>query len=452
MRIPLIHMIVLFCVTSVAGADEKPNIVFVLADDMTWSDCEPCGSTEVRTPNLRQLAEGGMRFDNMFTSTAMCAPARQMLYTGLFPVRNGAFPNHSQVRPGVRSMVHHLSELGYAVSLEGKRHFGPEESFPFERRSLRQILADTGKPFIHIIASDDPHKPWSTDDPSAFDPDKITVPPNLIDTPETRRQLTRYYAEITNLDNKLGEIMRQLDEAGVDGNTILMFNSEQGMTLPFGGKWTCYDVGLKTAFIVHWPGVVEPGSSTSALMQTSDIVPTLIEIAGGDPSAIDTGIADADGFRGFDGRSFLSVLKGETDSFRTHVFGVQTTRGIINGTLYPIRSVRDTRYKYIRNLNHENPFQNAYTEGGRYHEEFFLPLVAAAEDCEEIKARVEFFQHRPSEELYDLENDPLELRNLTGKPGMEEVRARLGRELDEWMRQQGDRGIETERDASVQER
>lgn len=444
-------LILLGTLCGVPLAAEQPNIVLLLADDMTWSDCQPYGSVNVPTPHMRKLAEQGMRFDRIFTSTAMCAPARQMLYTGLFPVRSGAFPNHSEVRAGVKSIVHHLSGLGYTVSLEGKRHFGPQASFPFEKRTLRQALENDGKPFCHIIASDDPHKPWRNGDPSAFNPDKISVPPNLIDTPATRRQLCKYYAEITNLDRTLGTIMKQLDAAGAAGNTILMFNSEQGMTLPFGGKWTCYDSGLKTAFIVRWPGSVKPGSTTGALIQTVDILPTLVEIAGGDPATIDTGCTDADGRRGFDGRSMLALLKVESGTFRDHVFGVQTTRGIINGTLYPIRSVRDARYKFIRNLNHQNPFQNVYSEGGRYHKEFFLPLAAAARESAATKARLDFFQRRPAEELYDLDDDPHELRNLASSPGLDEVRMRLSRELDAWMRQQGDLGIETEKAAKARE-
>jgi uncharacterized sulfatase len=386
-----------------------------------------------------------MRFDNMFTATAMCSPARQMLYTGLFPVRSGAFPNHSEVRPGVQSIVQHLTALGYAVSLEGKHHFGPRESFPFAKRNLKRVLERDERPFCHIIACDDPHEPWTTGDASAFDPEKITVPPHLIDTPETRRQLCRYYAEIANLDQTLGTTMQQLDAAGVADNTMVLFNSEQGMSLPFGGKWTCYESGLKTAFIVRWPGTVQAGSSTSAFAQTVDILPTLVEIAGGDPASIDTGCADADGLRGFDGISLLALLKGGSDPLREHVFGVQTTQGIINGTLYPIRSARDARHKLIRNLNPETPFQNLHTEGGESHAEVFLPLLAAAHNSLEIKARLHFFQHRPAEELYDLADDPHELHNLAASPEHDAIRQRLGQKLDEWMRQQGDKGIDTEK-------
>jgi N-sulfoglucosamine sulfohydrolase len=433
----------------IAVAKDKPNIVILLGDDMTWSDCEPYGSTNVPTPNLRKLAEQGMRFNNMYTSTAMCSPARQMLFTGLFPVRNGAFPNHSEVRPGVKTIVQHLSTLGYTVSLEGKKHFGPMESFAFAKRGLERVLERKDRPFCHIIASHEPHKPWTEGDASAFDPGKIIVPPNLIDTPETRQQLCQYYAEISILDQTLGSIIQQLDSAGVTDNTILLFNSEQGMPLPFGGKWTCYESGLKTAFIVRWPGIVKPGSSTSALTQSVDILPTLIEIAGGDPTTMDTGCTAVNGSRGFDGKSLLAILKGESAHLRDHIFGVQTTQGIINGSLYPIRSVRDSRYKLIRNLNHGNTFQNLYTEGGEFYEEFYLPLLAAAQKSPAIMARLDFFQHRPAEEFYDLSQDPHELRDLSASPEHNAARLRLGQKLDEWMREQADLGIETEKTVNI---
>ncbi len=443
------------CFLSLASLTEaterRPNIVVLLADDMTWSDCQPYGSPNIKTPNMQKLADQGMRFDNMFTATAMCAPTRQQLYTGLFPVRNGAFPNHSKVREGVKSMVHHLSELGYQVSLAGKKHIGPGKSFPFKSIRLNNILKSKSRPFCHILASRDPHKPWTSGDASEFAPDKIIVPPNLIDTPHTRKSLCQYYAEIRTLDNTLGQIMKLLDEAGEADNTILIFTSEQGMTLPFGGKWSCYDTGLKTGFIVRWPGVVKPGSSTQALTQYVDVVPTLVKIAGGDPTQVHTGCKDANGHTGFDGRNFLPILRSETEKFREFVYGVQTTKGIGNGQSYPIRSVRDTRYKYIININHKSIFQNVYTEGGKYHEQYFLPLLAEAEKSPSVKQRLDFFQSRPHEELYDVQEDPYELINLAESPEYASIKKKLAQELKTWMQQQGDKGLETEELARIRE-
>ena len=117
----------------------KPNILLILADDLSWFDLGCYGSKDVRTPNIDKLAREGMTFSHAYTATAMCSPTRQQLYTGLFPVRSGAMANHSAVKPGTKSMVHHLSELGYQVSLSGKEHFGPPESYPFEKREGLKI-------------------------------------------------------------------------------------------------------------------------------------------------------------------------------------------------------------------------------------------------------------------------------------------------------------------------
>src|SRR5690606_32993702 len=111
---------------------DRPNIILIMGDDLSYNDIEPYGNTQVRTPNLSLLAREGMCFDNMFTSTAMCAPTRQQLMTGVYPVRNGAYPNHSRVYDGTRSVAHHLQQLGYRTALIGKKHYAPEESFPFE--------------------------------------------------------------------------------------------------------------------------------------------------------------------------------------------------------------------------------------------------------------------------------------------------------------------------------
>ena len=437
----------------------KPNIMLVIGDDMTWHDCEPYGSENVRTPNMGRLAAEGMCLDGMFTSTAMCAPTRQQLYTGLWPVRSGAYPNHSKVYEGVKSICHYLGDLGYRVGLIGKRHFGPQESFPFEHLGGRHHDGGKGKEFLYerieefvgrderqpcclIVASNQPHGPWNRGDQTAYDPDKLTVPPYMVDCPETRDALVRYYAEITYLDDQVGECMRIVDASGQKDGTMLIFTSEQGASLPAGGKWTCYDTGLKTAFIVRWPDRVRPGSRSDALTQYVDVVPTLIEAAGGDPRLVDVGRPDAHGDEGFDGRSFLDVLTGRTNTHRDYVYGAQTTRGIIRGSAcYPIRSVRSARYKYIRNLNHESPFYNLLSTGDRT---LLAKWAEYGKSDPAVAALARRYKHRPAEELYDVRNDPFEMHNLANDPAIAQVKARLAGELDRWMKQQGDRGVDTE--------
>ncbi len=148
----------------------------------------------------------------------------------------------------------------------------------------------------------------------------------------------------------------------------------------------------------------------------------------------------------FDGRSFLPVLLGESDKHRESVFGLHTSRGISNGSDYPIRSVRGARSKYIRNLNHENPFTNNVTErrGERDEDDLFDSWLATKG---KQLARANFYQHRPAEELYDLETDPYELHNLVGEDELADVQSTLRQKLNAWMTQQGDEGMGTEQRA-----
>src|SRR6056297_3476025 len=109
------------------ASTDRPNIVIYLTDDHTWHDAGAYGSDQVRTPHIDRLANEGMKFNYCFTATAMCATTRQQLWTGMYPVRNGAYPNHGWAREGTRSLPHHLGQLGYAVALVGKHHHGPPE-------------------------------------------------------------------------------------------------------------------------------------------------------------------------------------------------------------------------------------------------------------------------------------------------------------------------------------
>lgn len=432
----------------------RPNIILIMGDDLTYNDIEPYGSKQVRTPHLTALAKESMCFDNMFTSSSVCAPTRQQLLTGVYPVRNGAHPNHSVVYKGTRSIAHHLQSLGYETALIGKRHYGPEDSFPFRflggkngdngqgkdielEKAEEFITNNKGKPYFLMVTSNQPHGPLTRGDPSAYPPKKIQVHPGFVDTEITRANLSKYYAEITYLDSLVGVVINMVKKSGSIDNTIVIFTSEQGAgTVPFA-KWTLYDAGLKTAFMIRYPGKVQKGSRTNALTQYVDIVPTLVDIAGGDPEKINTGVKDANGYVGFDGKSFKDVLFGKAKGFRQVVFGVQTTRGIINGSdSYPIRSARNNNYLYIHNLQPENTFQNVLVKG---------PLFKSWLDKD--PARANFYMHRPSEELYDVTKDPDQLVNIAGDPAYKNEMEKLKTALAAFMKQQGDKGIATEMDA-----
>ena len=437
----------LSCSQAPQAPSRPPNVFLIIGDDMSWYDAGCYGSTQSNTPNIDRLASEGMLFERAFTATAMCAPMRQQLYTGLFPVRNGAYPNHSRTKDGVKSIPHYFEPLGYRVGLWGKEHFGPQENYPFEKLGSRRddemeydkiqefVQRDPDQPYFVAVCSHDSHLPYESGDPSKYDPEKLELPPYFYDSPNVRKSYAAYLAEVEHLDEQTGECMRIVEESGQSDNTIFIFCSEQGSQFA-GGKWTCYEAGLREAWVLRWPERVAAGSTTSAMIQGVDALPTLIEAAGGDPAAHD-----------FDGESYLAVLEGNEQIHADYVYGVQTTRGIIAGSEnYPVRSVRDERYKLIWNLNYSAKFENILT-AGRDQAHYWMEWVELAKTDEKAAAAIERYQVRPEFELYDLDTDSWELDNLAGAPEHAERLAALKANLETFMQQQGDRGIETEAEA-----
>ena len=422
-----------------AETAKQPNILIVIADDLNKDSVGVYGNKDVKTPNIDRLASQGMRFNLTYTSTAMCAPTRQQMYTGLYPVRSGAYPNHSKVKPGTKSLVHYLKALGYRVGLSGKRHFGPPSSFPFEQvswkvdaKAIREFVArDEKQPFCLLVTSNSPHVPWSAGDASQYDPGKLTIPPYWVDTPEMRESLTRYYAEITDLDREVGECMKILRETKQEDNTAMIFTTEQGAQYP-GCKWTCYENGLNVGFIVRWPGQVKPGSVSDAMIHYVDVAPTLVEMAGGEA------------IKGLDGRTFLGVLRGKTKRHNSATYGVHTQMNAIGSppTGYAVRSIRAGKWKYIMNLNHKVTFKNALTQNDK--ENYWASWVRTAKTDPKAARLVKRYLNRPAEQLYDLSKDPHELNNLAGREKQAKVKARLKQQLQDWMTSQGDLGQATE--------
>ena len=422
-----------------AEAARQPNILIVIADDLNKDSVGVYGNKDVKTPNIDRLASQGMRFNMAYTSTAMCAPTRQQMYTGLYPVRSGAYPNHSKVKPGTKSLVHYLKALGYRVGLRGNRHFGPPSSFPFEQvsrkvdaKAIREFVTrDEKQPFCLLVTSNSPHVPWSAGDASQYDPGKLTIPPYWVDTPEMRESLTRYYAEITDLDREVGECMKILRETKQEDNTAMIFTTAQGAQYP-GCKWTCYENGLNVGFIVRWPGQVKPGSVSDAMIHYVDVAPTLVEMAGGEA------------IKGLDGRTFLGVLRGKTKRHNSVTYGVHTQMNAIGSppTGYAVRSIRAGKWKYIMNLNHKVTFKNALTQNDK--ENYWASWVRTAKTDPKAARLVKRYLNRPAEELYDLSKDPYELNNLAVREKQAKVKARLKQQLQDWMTSQGDLGQATE--------
>lgn len=452
MRIPLFYLTFLcsFCFHSNANGQtrsssennlECPNIVFVIADDCTFRDIG-CYGGQAFTPNIDRLATEGMKFSNCFQAAPMCSPTRHNIYTGLYPVKSGAYPNHTHAYDHIKSIAHYLKPAGYRVIQTGKKHFNPAKVFPFEYfpkskgkdpdlSAIDQFFAEcksSKMPFCLIACSNSPHSPWTEGDSSRYPPDAIKLPPYIVDTPVVRKNFSNYLAEITHFDSEVGSILNALKKHQLDGNTLVMVVSEQGNAFPFA-KWTCYDSGLQSAMVVRLPGRVEAGVTSDAMVEYVDVCPTFIDLANADP--VD----------GLDGRSFLPVLEGKEQSHKDFVFGMMTTRGIINGSeAYAIRSVRDKQYKLIRNLNFESKFTNACSKS-----DYFKSMVNKANlGDKNAKRLVNAYHYRPEVEFYDIQTDPLELNNLAADPAYQLEITRLSQELQRWMSSQGDEGVVTE--------
>ena len=433
-----------------ADAEGRPNFIVIMADDCTYRDLQVYGG-QAQTPNLLSLANDGMKFTRCFQATAMCAPTRQNLLTGLYPVKNGAYANHSQSYAHVKSIVQHLQPAGYRMALTGKRHIGPEEVYPFlysdntvdpDMNFISQFINDskqTGQPFGLFAMCSSPHVPWTYGDTSQYPTESIQLPPYLIDTPDTRRAYAKYLAEISYFDRQVGRILQLVDQHQLRENTVIMVLSEHGSLFPFE-KWTCYDAGLRSALIVRYPTAVKANVETDAMVEYVDIVPTLLDLAQAPP------VAELDGI------SFKDVLLEKKEIHKEYVFGIQTTRGINNATqAYGIRSIRNDSLKYILNLFPENRFGNALT----MNPEQWSPLRTTylwwiqswrEEATHDRRAYMlwERYQKRPAIELYHVKNDPYELVNLAYDPNYRNETNLLAAKLANWMQSQGDEGRETE--------
>ena len=441
----------LLCLGAFAQKNAKPslpNILLFISDDCTFRDLGCYGGTNIKTPNIDKFAAEGMQFTRCFQAASMCSPTRTNLYTGIYPVKSGGYPQNTFVKEGTKSIVQYLALAGYTTAILGKTHVSPKEAFPFnylgdpgddlDFPKMDQFLSETAqskRPFCLFVCSHQPHAPFTKGDPSKINPDKIQLPPYFVDTKETRSEFSKYLAEIEYMDGEFGTCLEILKKHGYSENTLVVFTSEQGNQFPFA-KWTCYGNGLQTAFLARWPERIKTGTISNAMIEYVDVVPTFIETAGLKVPAT------------IDGKSFLPVLTGKKNSHKKYVYAVQTTRGIIQGSdNYGMRTIRSERFRYILNLNPEATFQNIVTNSVASGGKFYKSWIDKAATDSLAKHLVFKFAHRPAEELYDVVNDPLEMNNIANDSRLASVKKDLKERLVKWMEQQGDKGQQTEMEA-----
>jgi arylsulfatase A-like enzyme len=281
------------------------------------------------------------------------------------------------------------------------------------------------KPFFLWANFSDSHHPWTAPAELRPDPASLKLPAHWPDLPGMREQLADYCAEVNRLDRTVSGVLDVLRDRGLLDNTLIVFTGDNGAALPHG-KGSLYDPGVNVPLIIRWPGVVKSASESNALVSGEDIAPMLLEAAGLKPPPRMTGV------------SFLPLVKGQPHAGRKHVFCERGPHGrapvSINMTSsgYDLsRAVRSNRYKFIYNCTPWIPYAPVDSAGGAAWTQ-----IKSAKDAGKLSKLVSatyFTSPRPVYELYDLEQDPSELENLSGRAELSGVEGELRAALAEKM-------------------
>lgn len=420
--------------------EERPNIVFIIADDMAWDDSGAYGHPHIQTPHIDRLAAQGMRFDNAFLTTSSCSPSRTSIITGMYPHNTDAEQLHWPLPADRITFVEHLKKSGYWTAQAGKWHMGEAIKNRFDvikdiGTTGFQLASDGSKavqkgdgsgcenwiqvlkerpeeqPFFLWLAAVDPHRPYTEgiiENPHALE--DVVLPPYFPDTEEVRKDFAHYYNEITRLDKYVGKVVAELDEQGLSKNTLILFISDNGRPFP-RDKTTLYDGGIKTPWIMKWPKKIKPGSVCESLVSAVDIAPTFVKLAG---------LESIPSFEGFD---FSELLTAPEKIVRDEIYAEDHWHDYEDYT----RAIRTKTYKYIRNFYIDlpnTPSADAFMGGT------FSSMLELKEKGELNEAQLACFTiPRPEEELYNVVEDPYELINLAGSPDAEETLLQLRAEL-----------------------
>lgn len=429
-------------------AGTRPNIVWLSAEDLS-PRLGAYGDPLARTPNLDRLASQGTRFDRAFVSMPICAPSRSAIITGMYQNAIGTqhmrtsesgaegFPGpYEAVLPHyVKAFPEYLRAAGYYTTNNAKTDY--QFGVPFTIWDASSNTAhwrnrpDESQPFFSVFNFMGTHESFVWPDHEhnqgralVTDPAAVEVPPYYPDTPAVRASLARHYDNVAEMDAWAGEILRQLEEDGLLENTIVFFWGDHGDGLPRMKRWL-YDSGLRVPLIIRWPGQTEPGSVNDELVSLVDLAPLVLSMAGVDVP------------RHLHGRV---ILGPDREPEPPYLFA---TRDRVDLVYDMVRSVRDRRFKYIRNVHPELPYvlHVPYRNETPIMQEILrLHEQGALNEMQRLWLR----NRRPPEELYDTGADPHELRNLADDPAYGEILLRMRGALDTWMAEIDDQGLVAE--------
>ncbi|MCR9201999.1 MAG: sulfatase-like hydrolase/transferase [Planctomycetaceae bacterium] len=443
LSLPILRPISASKTTATPPKPTRPHIVVVIADDHGVYHSSPYGADWIKTPNMQALADDGMLFHRAYVASPSCGPSRAALLTGLMPYNSGIVGNHERnMKPGVRPLMADFDRLGYDIIWRGKVAHGRHgadtidevkvlggSSKPLALDSVRKHLAsrtDPTRPVLAMIGCRWPHRPWPHEDAVDIPTEQVRVPERTFDTPETRSELTRYVAAVESVDQTLGETQALIKEYLGEENTIVIYTSDHGQAWPFG-KWSLYETGIRTSLLVKWPGHIPAGQQTNAMVSWIDLLPTLIDLAGGD-------VSDE-----IDGRSFRSVLLDGETGHRDQIFAVH--KGDTRQNVYPCRSLRIGDWKYILNLHPEfyyTTHMDLTKSDSPFYNRNWPSWVEAAKTNHEAAAFLRAYHSRPAEELYNVTTDPFEKQNLAADPEQQQRLEEMRKLVRQRMREVGD--------------
>ena len=418
----------------------RPNILWLIAEDL-GPHLSCCGTREVWTPNLDRMASDGVRYTRFFNGN-VCSPSRSAFMTGMYATTIGAHNHRShrtdgyRLPDGVRVLTDWLRSAGYFTANvkelpaacgfkgTGKTDWNfAYDGKPFDSANWADLKAH--QPFYAQVNFSETHRAFHA--PKKADPAKVEIPPYYPDHPVTRADWAAYLDDVSELDRKVGLVLAQLEEDGLTDNTVVVFFGDNGQA-HVRGKQFCYEEGLLVPAIIRWPKGLkapahfQPGRLDDRLLHGIDLAPTMLALAGANkpPS--------------MQGRIFLG---DRCEPAREYVFD---QRDRCDETAMRIRTVRDSRYRYIRNFTPDTPFlaPNAYKERQYPVWNLLKELHATGK----LTPAQDFLcqPRMPDEELYDLQADPWELCNLAADPAQKATVKRLRDALEKWIEDTHDQG------------
>jgi len=386
----------------------------------------------MRTPSIDKLARQGARFTRCFTTAPVCSPSRSALMTGMYQTTINAHDHRSMTNlpTGVKPITDYFRQAGYFTANIGKiapgleSHAKTDFNFkvekPFDGDDFDELKAH--QPFFAEFQLFEPHRgSWGPAKTLEYhvDPAKVELPPYYPDDPTVRKDWAGYLDTVDYLDTKVAIILKRLADQGLSDNTVIFFFGDNGRCHVRDKQWL-YEGGLHIPLIIRWPGKLKPGSVRDDLVSAIDISATSLKIAG---VTLPTNMQ---------GRAFLEPGVAP----RKYIFGA---RDRCDETVDRIRSVRDGRFKYIRNFMPERP----YTQPNAYKERAYpaLKVIKRLHAEGKLTAAQELFmaEKKPEEELYDLKTDPDEIHNLAASPEHQKTLGELREVMQKWMAECDDR-------------